>query len=208
MRFFLPRARHVFERLCSLQPVQAEQLALFLRQRKSGSKPPFSSLAASLRCSEDGAYELSDYVLAILSVVDPQINLETIRHELDCAKKDFSLNIDPAQGTEALRVILPVSNELVRERKRLRIEAGFSNKLENFRSLVELRPVFDLQRTTIETWVIGCVLSLGYETPSEDSKTLVLDLDDEDIAGLTKELETITRKKSELRRKVTEVKLL
>ncbi|HKZ39774.1 MAG TPA: hypothetical protein VJ044_02365 [Candidatus Hodarchaeales archaeon] len=208
MRFFLPRAKEVLKRLCLLTEQQGTLLVHYI-DSPSAQRPPKKQIADQLGLSEDAFLDVLEYAKAIRSFNESDLtNHAILGQEIDRINKDFGLTLKLDHAIKLLSLMIPQSSKQKQERKRRRIQGGMGNKLEGVGSLVDLRPVFTVDRTSIESWVIGTTLRIEYETPEGEEQVLLLEIDDTSLEELNEALKVVRNKKDEVVKSAEAAKLI
>ena len=195
MRFFLPSSQHVFTRVCNLMPDQAHIVAEHLQLDGPGDRKLRLTVASKLKMSEDAVNEILRYVSAVrdynrLSDIDK----DSLSQELEFLCKEFDIKVNNPKRAEQVFYILLLSGMSDIDKKKERVVRGLGNELNDISSMVDLRPVFDTERESIKSWVIGVTLRFNYYTPTGDEGSLIIELNEKSLAKLKSEVEIIERK--------------
>lgn len=203
MRFFLPSAQSVLQRLCGLSPAQADMLCRSLRAEVSEAATPagLEELAAQIGLSPDSAQELVQYARFLGRYhLKEEISVGSVAAALAKVAGEYGLQVkDPASAAQVVVKVLAKAKDLVADSKAQVVESGLGNELDDFSTLVELRPVFDVTRERIKAWVLGITAQLSYTTPAGEEQSVFLALSEQDLDCFAEAVATARKKMEKLK---------
>jgi hypothetical protein len=197
MRFFLPNAQNVFQRLVGLKLEQGTALVEILDD-ESGNLEKVRKVASTLLLPEDTAEELLQYAKFLRRYhEDDPCDVSNVQKELELISIEYDLKLPNSKdaATFLCKILEGKSPAAQLRSKKKKIQRGIGCSLDEASSLVSVRPVFDKGRKKIETWVIASTIKLEFTTEDDGNDAVVLDLDEEGVKKLKEMIDQLLQKK-------------